>query len=398
MWLQTVIAVNAFMLFGVAFGQARPDQSDARRYSMPVWGRIIGYTGAPIQNQAVVLNGTDIKTKTDQDGKFAFENVEGDQAASLLLDVSGFSTAPVRIGVVNKLMGSNIGTVVLQPVRPIVLTQRPFPMNDSTHVLLSGRITDADGKAYGEKIVYFRDLSIVKPSQPVGVALDMVTTDPTGSFVFPASTHHEYQVFVPKSKTSEMYTAIGDVEVAGGRDVGLGNIAMQVAPPQEHVGSIVGPVKLSDSAPKTAQKNHSEISAIFVGAGEVINVILGDGNVVQQPKESGQVGISKPRISEDRTAAGWLVDSQVCCQSYPLSVMLVVYRPGKPPRHFRGDGRAIFGWTFVGGGRRVAFEQSFAHGELREHYELRDVETERLLGTWEPEEQPKRPAWANGVG
>ena len=336
MWVKTVAAVNAVMLFGVAFGQGRPDQSDARRYYMPIWGRIVGYTGAPIRNQTVALGGTGregIKTQTDQDGKFRFENVEGDQATSLLLDVSGYSAAPVDIGVINNLRGSNIGTVILQPVRPILLTQRPFAMNDSTQVLLSGRITDADGKPYGENIVYFRDLNIVKPSQPVGVALAMLTTDPTGTFVFPAATRHEYQVYVPKSRTPETYAAIGDVEVAGGWDVDFGNIAMQLAPPHKTVGSIVGPVKVLDAVSKPSSGNHSEIAAVFVGAGEIMDVILGDGKLVPQPKESEQVGISEPKISEDRTAVGWLVCSS---ESYPLSLERHRVQAGKTPTLLQG--------------------------------------------------------------
>ena len=37
-------------------------------------------------------------------------------------------------------------------------------------------------------------------------------------------------------------------------------------------------------------------------------------------------------------AVGWLVDSGFCCTSYPIQLMLVVYTPEKPLRHFTGDG------------------------------------------------------------
>ena len=117
---------------------------------------------------------------------------------------------------------------------------------------------------------------------------------------------------------------------------------------------------------------------------------------MQAASEKEQVGVRDLKISEDRTAVGWLVDSPFCCASYPLAHLLVVYRLGTP-HHFTGDGRAIFGWKFIGRGRQVAFQQSFPHGDLRPHYELRDVQTGRLMGTWDPDEQSKEPAWLKGV-
>ena len=41
------------------------------------------------------------------------------------------------------------------------------------------------------------------------------------------------------------------------------------------------------------------------------------------------------------------------------------------------------GWNFVGGSKQVAFFQSLPHGDPVTHYELRDVATERLVGSWD---------------
>ena len=90
-------------------------------------------------------------------------------------------------------------------------------------------------------------------------------------------------------------------------------------------------------------------------------------------KRQEQVGGRSPIFSDDRKAVGWLVDSDFCCTSYPIQLMLVVYTPGKPLHHFMGDGRAIFRWGFVDGGKRVAFYQDFLHGTAGPHYELHDV-------------------------
>jgi hypothetical protein len=125
--------------------------------------------------------------------------------------------------------------------------------------------------------------------------------------------------------------------------------------------------------------------------------ITEDRKIEQVFKEKEQVGVSSLKISADKTSVGWLVDSDFCCTSYPLQFMLVVYRPSQPLRHFKGDGRAIFDWKFVGSGSQVAFYQDYPHGNPIQHYELRDVESERLAGKWDGALGPRAPAWTKGL-
>jgi hypothetical protein len=130
-------------------------------------------------------------------------------------------------------------------------------------------------------------------------------------------------------------------------------------------------------------------------------VIHRDGSAVQAPKEKEQVGWTRLKISTDGLAAGWLMEADNCCTSYPLSRMLVVYRPGLPIRRFRGDDRAIFGWDFINGSKQVATYQDFPHGHAVRHFELRDVATERLVAEWDDrdDDEPRRvaPAWTRRV-
>ena len=100
-------------------------------------------------------------------------------------------------------------------------------------------------------------------------------------------------------------------------------------------------------------------------------------------------------ISDDDRAVGWLADSDFCCTSYPISLALVIYRPGKSLRQFTGDGRAIFDWHFLAGGRQVAFYQDFPHGTPAPPYELHDVETGNLLGKWDGA-LTNPPKWTRG--
>jgi|SRR5271157_511819 len=373
-----------------------------------ITGRIMGYTGVPIGNQSVTLQEIgreNVTAQTDQDGRFAFATVHPNHHPSLHIAVNGFS--PTAMEIPEKEGPSlEVGNIILQPIRPIPVAALSRSLDSSKIPAqasrISGRITDASDLPIAEKILCFG-------SRTSGTSI--LEMDRNGAFVFPAVSHNEYEVYVAERvpRFPEDLKEVGKVEVSDGQDMDLGNIVVQFSskpenlPKPELAGHIVGPLTVKPLASAIASDKQSVqrpkapyISAMFIGAGGM-SIIQNDGRIVQPPKETEQVGYSSPRISEDRQSVGWLVDSDFCCASYPLSFMLVVYRPGKPLRRFTGDGRAIFGWKFVGTGNQVAFEQSFPHGDLRTHYELRDVDTERLVDQWDPDDTPKAPKWATGI-
>jgi hypothetical protein len=405
MWRTTVAAVSSVLLFGVVFGEARPDQ--AASYYVPVSGRILKYSGEPMRNRKVILSGTgreSITTQTDQDGKFRFQSVEGEKPASLQVDAAG--VPPLDIGIIKR--AGDIGTVVLQPPHGATTLEHFRPTTGPTQPLLSGRITDANGAPMAGKYLTFSNRS-------TGFLLRM---DENGAFVGPRASNNEYEIYLselpfPVFDPKPKLNYVGNIANSDGQDVDLGNIVLQQSASAKKgqwgdiAGYIMGHIASSVRVaplPTTSEPNvgpsvamGATIAGVFCGA-DPASVIQEDGNVVRQPGEKEQVGCSSAKISADKRTAGWLVDYLGGSTSYPIQAMIVVFRPGKPLRHFTGDGRPIFGWTFLAGGRQVAFEQSFLHGEPRPHYELRDVETERLMGTWNPsDEAPKRPVWAKDV-
>ncbi len=395
MWFKTVGIVSAVVLHGAVLGQVRSEASATNRW---IWGRIVTYTGVPLRNRTLTWIGTGntkITTELNQDGKFSFQIVDDGRPAVLDVDTTGFASTPVDLSALTQ--NGEIGTLILQPDRPTALRDASR-RSGSTQQILSGRISDPDGSPYAEKTVYFRDLKLVKPSQPENVGICKLVTDGSGTFVFPAASGHEYQVYTPESKTPLTFKALADVEIAAGQDVDLGNIVMQRRSGEEAVGELLGPVKLSDSAAGASKPPSGQIVAVFVGTGGIVAIVHGDGKILKQAKEKEQVGCSSLLISDDKQAVGWLVDSDFCCTSYPLQFLLVVYRPGQPLRRFKGDGRAIFGWNFVGGSKQVAFFQDFPHGNPVPHYELRDLATERLMGAWEGDVTSKTPRWVRAFG
>lgn len=340
-------------------------------------GRLIDYAGAPVLNTILTLHRdgeNDITTRADQDGKFSLAPVPSNQRYSLHLEAAGLNTTSIDLDVEERNI--ELGTVIVQPPRPMPPTSdpaalRPFnvPERDAR---ISGRITDANGVPYADTALYLRDLMLVKPSQPEAVALSTLVTDRNGMFVFPASSGHEYEAYLPESRTPLTYKGLGYIVAAGGSEVDLGNIAMQVAPTQEPVGKLVGPVKVS-RFPSMSRSTATpvQISSLFAGAGRVLTIIQSDGQVLQQPKEKDQVGCSSLRLSEDHRTVGWLVDSDFCCTSYPIQLILVVYRPGKPLQHFMATAGQSFSGSSSRGESRSRFTRIFftEHRDSTTNYE-----------------------------
>lgn len=270
-------------------------------------------------------------------------------------------------------------------------------------VQISGRLMSKDGVPISGRELTFRKL------EQDSVRDTGATTDEKGNFRIEVARRASYQIYL--SRTKDGTGGIGTIYVAGASGVALGDIALSFKAPNDPVVDFLGPIKLNAHLTATNPSNAASIpsklrsiAAIFISCGAIphefcrggrVHVILADGKEFQPPKEKDQVSADSPTISEDGHAAGWLIDEDVCCQSYPLSMKLIIYRPGKPLLGFDGDGRGIFGWHFVKAGKQFAFFQSFAHGEPMPHYELHEVETGRLLEQWNDGDGPesKEPEW-----
>ncbi len=271
-------------------------------------------------NQTVRLNQSAVeiaRTQTAENGRFTL-SAPPDRDYSLRIAVAGLGGTEIEIDAENRPL--ELGSVVIQPAgRPL------SPLSASVRgSRTSGRLTDANGAALSGKVLSFVDIDI--PGQPRNFELTNSTlaTDSAGFFVFPAAAHHEYEVYVIQPGRPAVYEFLGKIEVSRGLDVNLGVITMGRSPGQnEPLGVLTGAVDVTSATPTPKM---ARVAAIFIGANGT-NVLKGDGKVIHPAPEEGQVGSSSPRISEDRTAAGWLVESDFCCTSYPLDLMLVVSLP-----------------------------------------------------------------------
>lgn len=123
-----------------------------------------------------------------------------------------------------------------------------------------------------------------------------------------------------------------------------------------------------------------------------VHVVYSDGRDVAVPKERGQVSTEPPRIAPDRQTVGWAVDFPNYGTSYPIPLVLVIYRSGHILQRI-GDALAIYKWQFVAGGRRIAVSSGTVHGWTRLHFTLYDSRTGRRLKVWDGEENSTPPEW-----
>lgn len=280
----------------------------------------------------------------------------------------------------------------------------PRTPNDSVRIW--GRLVTPSGAPVPDRTVTFRNQVINEPLQD-----SKVVTDERGVFAFSGVKGKQYEVSI--TVTDELFIGIGTIEIAEGHDVSMGDIVFEFSL-REPVVHFSGPIQIkgllstrSSSGVSSLTPTPRSIAAVYVAcsaipkeycSGGTVHIVLDDGTDVLPPTDKDQIGGSSASITKDRRAAIWLADYGNCCTSYPLSMELIVYKPGKPLQKFKGDSRGIFNWQFVAEGRQFAFFQDVAHGPGNPHCELRDVETGRLISKWDGEITQKSPTWVRRIG
>jgi hypothetical protein len=165
---------------------------------------------------------------------------------------------------------------------------------------------------------------------------------------------------------------------------------------------------VSGSARPTAGSQVVKVFADKPGADETgsLHIVYSDGvDVVEtvpptaEPKtEHSQAGFSDLDVGSDKETVGWAETYWECCQSYPMPLVLTLYRAGGIVRRIR-QGQVLWAWSFREGAQRVATVWGTAHGPEVGDYRLYDVRTGRLLAEVYGDEDTQQlksdaPGWA----
>jgi hypothetical protein len=120
------------------------------------------------------------------------------------------------------------------------------------------------------------------------------------------------------------------------------------------------------------------------------------GREILAPKQDREVRAVSAKLASDGRTAGWLSESDDCCTSYPLPLLVVIYRGGRVIQRF-ATGQSIWDWQFVEKGKQVAFWTGPTHGNYTPHFELRDIDTGKLVASWDGHVREKHPDWVSGL-
>jgi hypothetical protein len=127
----------------------------------------------------------------------------------------------------------------------------------------------------------------------------------------------------------------------------------------------------------------------------VVHVVDGFGKDTVPPKEKDQISCSDAKISADKRTAGWLVDYDNCCTSYPIPLKLVLYRDGRVVQRI-APGQMIYDWHFWRNDE-VAVSDGPTRNPSGPQIHLYDIRTGKLLQEWHGEYGDKLPVWADGL-
>jgi hypothetical protein len=139
------------------------------------------------------------------------------------------------------------------------------------------------------------------------------------------------------------------------------------------------------------------VASASIGKDGLIHILRSDGTEFVAPLEVSpvqlvgpddkQVSVEPPIIADDGRTVGWLVNFPNCCTSYPIPLVLMIYRDGKVVNQIRSSvQRPIWKWVFIDGGLRVAYYSETVHGGWGRRCELRDVATGKMLDEWDRDE------------
>ena len=130
-------------------------------------------------------------------------------------------------------------------------------------------------------------------------------------------------------------------------------------------------------------------------------IVVGKKSLQMGGIDLKQVSFEQIKVSNDHLSVGWLEMYPNCCTSYPIPLRLHIYSNQKEYT-FTGVELPIWQWDFSSDGQLVAFHQETVHGGMGSHFELREIKTNKMIESFDPDvdqdsnpaENQKLPAWA----
>ena len=128
-----------------------------------------------------------------------------------------------------------------------------------------------------------------------------------------------------------------------------------------------------------------------------LHIVTADGHIITPRMGKDQIGFQSPALSPDKRTAGWLALYSVPGVTSALPLDLVIYKNGETLHRFKGNHLPIWNWKFLDDGRQVAYGRDTLHFSDGGHYELRNVESGRLVSSYNGDPRPDASQWVHAV-
>jgi hypothetical protein len=134
-----------------------------------------------------------------------------------------------------------------------------------------------------------------------------------------------------------------------------------------------------------------------VGDDGALHLVRTDRKEEVVPKDKGQMSFGKVAISPDRRLVGWfaLYPNPFPSAQSEVPQALVIFQDGLILRRFTTQ-QMLWSWAFRKGGSQVAYCDG-PPGASAEQCLLRDMETSKVLATWDPKSASGTPGWTMGL-
>jgi len=128
----------------------------------------------------------------------------------------------------------------------------------------------------------------------------------------------------------------------------------------------------------TERPGEDETGPLHIVYSDGVDVVVTVPPIPEAKTDDSQAGFSDLEIASDTVTVGWGESYWECCQSYPIPLVLTLYRSGKIIQRIR-QGQMLWAWSFVDGTTQVATVWGTTHGPEIGDYRLYDVKTGRML-------------------
>jgi hypothetical protein len=145
-----------------------------------------------------------------------------------------------------------------------------------------------------------------------------------------------------------------------------------------------------------SEADSAKLSKAYIGQDGLAHVITEGGEDRAIPKADGQVAVADPKLAPDDRTAGWLIEQDNCCTSYPIPTRIGIYRDGKTI--LLNSGLMVYSWNFRNGGKQVVASIGTVHGMELADFVLFDSRIGKVLKEWSGASDQKAPEWTKDLG